>query len=808
MNLNLSPTFETHDDNDIPNIECIYNNSNEFIDNLRNFNKSYFSIFNFNIRSCRKNFNSLLTFLSLFMYKFSVLVLCESWLTSDIDHGFDIPGYNQINLYRSSHGGGIKVYYSEELKIEVLKDCTFANDILEILTFYLIGKSFKYLICCIYRSPSYCPLQFIQLFFDEIINNFPSNSHVVIVGDINLNLFNPYKLNYIDNFINTMLQFNFFPVINKATRINLNNPISKYSLLDQIWCNFIAGTSHKSIIIDLPISDHLPCFYSFIIKNSITLDIIRFRSISDRSFVSFEDSLSELSYIDIVDVTDSNQAFSYFYEKLFSLYNRAFPVRKKKIKLKSVNTPWMTYDLKRCILKKYKLYNLYRRGVITKGEFNTYKNILTWLLKKIKRHYFMRKFLSNTNTRSNWNDINDLLSRGRKNKKISITSSDNRVICGVEQANYFNNFFVSLPVELNENFPNAVDYDYFSYLPRILPSCFMAPTSLNEIKSIIMALSNHGNSLTDITPKTLKNIINIVLPFLVYTYNLSVTNGVYPDILKVARVIPIFKSGSTSDVKNYRPISNLSSINKIFEKLTYNRITNFIDEQNILSEFQFGFRKFSNTTLAVFHFVSDLLKTFNKKLYTIAIFLDLRRAFDTVDKEILLYKLECYGLRGVVGDFLRSYLSNRMQYVDVNCVESELCNMNIGVPQGSVLGPLLFNLFINDAMIHLPFKKIFYADDGVLYVTGNSLDDCLEDVRYLLDALSLWLFKNKLTPNTDKTKLMMFSPHKVAQLPNISFNGNNLEWVDHIKYLGVIVDDRLNFVLHANLVKNKLSKMH
>ena len=176
------------------------------------------------------------------------------------------------------------------------------------------------------------------------------------------------------------------------------------------------------------------------------------------------------------------------------------------------------------------------------------------------------------------------------------------------------------------------------------------------------------------------------MPILVYLYNFCIGEGIYPTVLKTARCVPVYKAGSVFDVGNYRPISNLSSLNKIFESLTYKRLNSFVSRFDILSDIQFGFRPKLNTTLAIFNLIKDFIKTFNKKLYTMALFLDLRKAFDVVDRDILLRKLEKYGFRGKVNDFITSYLSGRSQYVSINGLDSNVSNCRFGVPQGSVLG--------------------------------------------------------------------------------------------------------------------------
>ena len=283
--------------------------------------------------------------------------------------------------------------------------------------------------------------------------------------------------------------------------------------------------------------------------------------------------------------------------------------------------------------------------------------------------------------------------------------------------------------------------------------------------------------------------------------------GIYPDILKIGRVIPVFKSGNEKSMSNYRPITTLTTINKIFELLTHTRMSKFIDRFNILSCLQFGFRKASSTTLAIFKVVSDILPAFNDKSYTVALFLDLKKAFDTVDRNILIHKLSIKGFRGVVNSFLSSYLSNHKQCVCIDNHSSDTGSINFGVPQGSVLGPLLFNIFIDDIVNIKVAKKVLFADDAVFYINEKSLELCIHKVNMLICEFSTWLRNNKLIPNVTKTKLMLFTPRPVDVLPDVYFNGVKLEWVTSIKYLGIVIDNKLSFTLQSTEVFHKLSKI-
>ena len=803
------PTLDISDDGDLPLVDCIYENPLEFIDNNKNFDDSFITIFNFNIRSCRKNFASILTFLNSLYFTYSIITFTESWLTENIDFGFDITGYNQINSYRNSHGGGIKTFYKNDFEVKILDEFSFVNDYIEILTFYLIGRNFRYIFCALYRPPSGCPYNFTETIFD-IINRLPDNSKIIILGDVNLNLYNPLNLNYIEEFVNGLFQLSFFPIITKATKINDDErfTVTPYALLDQVWCNFKIGCDHIAHVLHLPITDHFPVSYAFKINNTLHSEVIKFRLIKENSINNFINSLSNLSFNQMLSIYEPNSRFNYFFNSLFNFYNRSFPIKKKKVRNNSVNAPWVTLKLKRCIKKKYRLFNLLKRGLITKRDFNVYKNTLSWLKNKMRRHYYMKKFFEDNDSKSTWKNINSLLNRNKKSNIVSITTDDGNTPKGSWLANYFNDFLISLPHRLVSIFPPDINYDYFTSLPGILNSFYFRPTCFNEVFRMIMSLPNKGCSLTDIKPNILKIILNFITPFIVNTYNLCISNGVYPDLLKIARVVPIFKSGSRCNIKNYRPISNLSSINKIFEKLSHSRISDFVNNHQILSKSQFGFRESCNTTLAVFQFVSDLLNTFNAKKYTIALYLDIRRAFDSIDNDLLLHKLQCYGFRGVAFDFIKSYLSNRKQYVEVNGYTSDVKEINIGVPQGSVLGPLFFNIFINDIMETVPSKSIFYADDGVFYVTDNTLNGCVELIKTVLIHLSSWLFNNKLVPNVEKTKLMLFTPKQVNEFPSIYFNNEKLQFVRSFNYLGIIIDDKLNSLLQLKSIKQKLSKLN
>ena len=223
------PRFVFDDDDiNVPQVNCEYYSPAI----LNNTIKNKFSILSLNIRSLRKNFTHLISFLNTFILNFSIIVLVETWLAENCDNTFSIPGYKECSVYRNNHGGGIKVLYQDSYSVDVLKDFSFIHNVLEILTFYIKGRGFKYLICCIYRPPNSSISDFNEMFFNQIFIKFPPNVDTILVGDFNINLLNPLNLRPVKESIGNMLSFNQFPVINIPAKININNPITKYSIIE------------------------------------------------------------------------------------------------------------------------------------------------------------------------------------------------------------------------------------------------------------------------------------------------------------------------------------------------------------------------------------------------------------------------------------------------------------------------------------------------------------------------------------------------------------------------------------------------
>jgi hypothetical protein len=335
--------------------------------------------------------------------------------------------------------------------------------------------------------------------------------------------------------------------------------------------------------------------------------------------------------------------------------------------------------------------------------------------------------------------------------------------------------------------------------------------SLVELINLIHSLKNNKSSSVDcLNPRLLKENAYLLSVPLQYLFNLSLTKGVVPKKFKIAKVIPIFKQGRADQPSNYRPISILSVFNKLLEKIVHKRLYNFLVKHSILYQNQFGFRKNFSTSLALLQAVDSCYENLDLKNNVIGIFFDLQKAFDTVDHSILQSKLYYYGIRGLLFNWLKNYLSDRQQYTVVNNVSSNMGEIKCGVPQGSVLGPLLFLIYINDINKAVPKNELnIFADDTNLFISGPTISLVEKTANDCLKCLDYWFCANKLSLNTDKTFYMLFG-HSNKSQPNLTIkltiDGVLLNKVPHCKYLGVILDDELKWDKHVDFIYNKLTK--
>ena len=263
-------------------------------------------------------------------------------------------------------------------------------------------------------------------------------------------------------------------------------------------------------------------------------------------------------------------------------------------------------------------------------------------------------------------------------------------------------------------------------------------------------------------------------------------------------------------MSNYRPIAILPVFSKILEKIIYHRLYDFLQNKNILTDNQFGFRKKYSTSLAIFNLTESVLKEMEKGNFCIGLFMDLSKAFDTIDHHILLNKLEYYGVRGIARQWFSSYLHQRTQYVMVNGVKSSIQCNNCGVPQGSVLGPLLFLIYINDIVNSSNlFRFSLFADDTVATLSGKNLQTLVSSVNKEISNVSLWFKANKLSLNHSKTNYIIFRTRKrgvPTNLPEILIDDVIINKVDNVKFLGVTINEYLDWSTHTSVISKSVAR--
>ena len=379
-----------------------------------------------------------------------------------------------------------------------------------------------------------------------------------------------------------------------------------------------------------------------------------------------------------------------------------------------------------------------------------------------------------------------------------------------EIADAMNNFFVNIGRSVEEKVP-LVTRSYSHYLTEPnLYSITLNPCTNEEIRGFIDKLNpSKASGPFSVPSNILKTHKEILIAPLTAIVNKSLDEGIFPSLLKIASVCPIYKKNDKTECANYRPISLLSNLSKIFEKAMYDRIELFLNEFKIIYSKQFGFRKQYSTNHALLSIVEKIRENLDSKTFTCGVFVDLEKAFDTVNHTILIQKLNHYGIRDTASNWLSSYLTNRRQHVKLNDVISNDYNITCGVPQGSILGPLLFLIYINDMHKALINSTVFhFADDTNLLFSSKSANELHKVINNELKLLYEWLCANRLSLNVGKTEFMVFRPPRKVLDSRIilKLNGVKLYESTKIKYLGIILDSRLTWKHHTHELSKKLNR--
>ena len=656
---------------------------NSFSDNQQ------ITILSQNIRSLNFNLDNFLTLFHNGSYP-DVLIFSETW--HDIKYPIVIPGFKGYHVVREGRSGGVSIFVKSSISSCQISEYSLADQTIEICTVKIFNNSNNLFICGIYRPHSDNINNFCSTLENIIVNGILSRNNCILAGDFNINLLSEHV--DVDRFIDMMRSHHYLQTITGVTHPGIFG--ASPSLIDHVWLNSLY--TYSSGVIKTGITDHHTIFIQipFITKKSISKNIqLKFRDCSEMYQIQFQNKVSNFNWENIKS-NDVNEYTEKFVASLNKIYQESFPVKIKLVTEKYFKNPWYTSAVQKLSNVRTKLYNLLLENLITHREYSRYRNMITSRIRKSKKLYFERCFSRNiSDVRKTWKLIRNICS-GYQDRSMKEIHKDGVVYKeNFDIAQIFNSFFTSIPISLSEIIPESTECPYSFVTRNILTPISVEPVTMIECSMIISNLKNTKQNIDHISIDIFKKYHAYFVQYLCEIVNLSFSSGVFPKCFKHAIVIPIFKKGDPANMSNYRPISLLPFLSKIFERCIFNRLVNYASVCSLLTPCQFGFTKGRSTRDAIIALTELVYDSWNDTdgSFSLNVFIDFQKCFDTINHHILVGKLEMYGVVGIFLDLIRDYLSERSQSVRVNNVMSNSLPIKIGVPQGSILGPLLFLFF-------------------------------------------------------------------------------------------------------------------
>ena len=819
----LRPLEQTNTDNPLWSDKCDYIDPH----NCSNLNPDGYNltILQLNIRSLlahQADLKLLLNLLDKKKSKVDAVLLCETFLTKHTNQLVNIPGYVLINKNRrNSRGGGVAILLKDNFPYKKRDDITtmIEKEVESVYAEITCRNGTKLLLGSLYRAPNTNGKLFSE-HVDEVLSRIKSktpNMDIVLGMDHNHDLLKSDTHQQTEEFLDLMVNSEMWPTITRPTRITQTSA----TLIDNIFINSRLHRHFDSMLILDDISDHLPSLVLLKqtkIKNKEPIEF-KSRKLTEANFATIRRSLNQVDWNGILNSNDCNVNFNILSEILEVKIEETSPLKTIRISGKRCfQEPWLTTGLEtsgRICRKLYKASLTNGATTDTCQRYKKYRNMYNRIKRQARINYYNTKCMEySTNTRMLWKIINQTINKTKHSGSIIpyITVDGIQTSQPTRIAKEFGEHYSKIGAHLASTIPSeSKDIEYYlKQIPRTMGGLVLRCTSVTEIEDLIRRMPHKVSYGHDrISNSMLKNLCTSISYPLQVIFNQSIDQGIFPSKMKLAEVIPLYKGKEHDKVINYRPISLLITISKLLEKIIYKRLYSFLEKNKILFESQYGFRSKRSCEQAVMEMISRLLQAKDAKMQSTGIFLDLSKAFDTLNHDILIKKLDLYGIRGDVKKWFISYLSDRSLVAKVNTkpnttTYSEPFKIEHGAAQGSCLGPLLFIIFCNDIK-YLPIygNLILFADDTTLLNHHKNRNFLQFTLQHDMEMLSEWFNVNKLSLNLTKTVMINFWPNSTTT--RIKLNEQAIPLVSNTKFLGVFLDDTLNWKHHIANLHNKLT---